>query len=363
MTKGPTVYDVAEAAGVSIATVSFTFRRPDRVRRSTREAVLVAARRLGYVPSASARGLAEGHTGVLGMISWDLLADVPAASEPFGNTDLRRFPRYVDEVQRGVELATWRNGRTLMIGGGNHSNSESVILDIAGRADGLVVLPHTMTTESILPIAARIPVVIVSEFPGTEQLNRVTIDNADGIRQLVQHLVVEHAARDIRFVGDISLGDEIHAGDVLTTVEYRDRWNSLVENLRAHRLDPPESPITHADGLGEAMRHMVETAGLPDALVCRNDADALDVMDELAALSVTVPDDVIVTGFDGIAAGMVSTPTLTTVRQPMQALGEAAVDILIQQLANPTTPLARMFPVALSVGNSCGCERGPSAAS
>ena len=73
-----TVYDVAKKAGVSTATVSFTFRRPDKVKPSTRAKVLRAAKDLDYVPSANARGLARGNTGVLGLYSFDMLIERPA---------------------------------------------------------------------------------------------------------------------------------------------------------------------------------------------------------------------------------------------------------------------------------------------
>ena len=76
MPKGPTVYDVAERAGVSIATVSFAFRRPEKVKASTREMVLAVARELGYVPSASARGLAHGRTRALGLFAFEYLLHV-----------------------------------------------------------------------------------------------------------------------------------------------------------------------------------------------------------------------------------------------------------------------------------------------
>ena len=95
MAKRPTVYDVAQAAGVSIATVSFAFRQPERVRAGTREAVLRAARELDYMPSASARGLARGRTGALGLFSYDLLLEEPA-DEPVGEEDFRTYPLYVD---------------------------------------------------------------------------------------------------------------------------------------------------------------------------------------------------------------------------------------------------------------------------
>lgn len=112
----PTVYDVAAKAGVSIATVSFTFRQPARVKETTRQAVEAAARELGYVPSASARGLAGGRTGALGLITRAFRpADPDTKGSPGSvpadlNADWRHFPLYFDEVRRGVEEECWRRG-------------------------------------------------------------------------------------------------------------------------------------------------------------------------------------------------------------------------------------------------------------
>lgn len=344
MAKRPTVYDVAEAAGVSIATVSLAFRRPAKLRPATVEVVHTTARRLGYVPSASARGLAAGRTGVLGLISWDLFASTPANSDMFSNSTLRDFPRYVDEVQRGVEIASWRNGYALLVGGGNHRNSEAMIIDIAGRTDGLVVLPHTMGAETLIPISERVPVVIVSEFEGTENLNRVIIDNDGGMRKLVEHLVEEHHARKFVFVGNTD------------SVEYGARWNAFCSTLVENELQPPSAPLPGPDSVAAGLHDDSRTAELPDAFVCRNDADALNLIDALRERGIRVPEDVIVTGFDGIAAGLVSEPTLTTVRQPMQALGETAIEVLMLQLNGSTVPETRYLPTRFEARSSCGCR-------
>lgn len=79
--RRPTVYDVAARVGVSIATVSFAFTQPERVRKTTLDAVLAAANALGYVPSACARGLAKGRTGAIGLRSFDYMLDAPADTD------------------------------------------------------------------------------------------------------------------------------------------------------------------------------------------------------------------------------------------------------------------------------------------
>src|SRR4051812_32955107 len=121
MPKAPTVYDVAERAGVSIATVSRVLRMPDAVASATRERGLEAVQFLGYVPSASARGLASQRTNVIGLFfpSHDdhnistakpLLAgaEVPVVKDDDDEGQLENL--YFDEVLRGAEIEAWRRG-------------------------------------------------------------------------------------------------------------------------------------------------------------------------------------------------------------------------------------------------------------
>jgi len=362
--KGPTVYDVAERAGVSIATVSFAFRRPEKVKESTREVVLAAAKELGYVPSASARGLAHGRTRALGLFSFDYLLDAPDQQPPSEgvdppevprtpadddpNEDFRLFPLYVDEVQRGVELECWRRGYALMIGGRGHGTTESVIADIAGRVDGLAVFPHTVPADALQRIAWRMPVVELSEPAHHDELNHVTVDNASGTRILTEHLIAHHHLTNLAFLGD-TVGSDQQA-----------RFQGFRSALRAAGLRVARKSLSP---VGSTVRDAAAIVGgllarneLPQALVCVTDQDALAAMDALRRSGVEVPRDVVVTGFDGIAAGRIVRPTLTTVRQPMELMGRAVVDILIDRLLHPELPPARReLPTRIVLRESCGC--------
>jgi hypothetical protein len=146
-----TVYDVAERAGVSTATVSFTFHHSDKVRPATREKALRAAGELNYMPSANARGLARGRTGVFGLYSFDMLIERPLGDEDdavvfdagqvdaenHDGPDVLAHPLYVDEVQRGFELECWHRGRNVLPGSASAANEGVGITDIAIRVDGL----------------------------------------------------------------------------------------------------------------------------------------------------------------------------------------------------------------------------------
>lgn len=349
MAKRPTVYDVAEKAKVSIATVSFTFRQPEKVKESTRQVVHAAARELGYIPSASARGLAHGRTRALGLLSLDHRpTDETGPSlgpSSDSNVDFRRFPLYVDEVQRGVEQECWRHGYALMVGAANHANSNAVLIDIAGRVDGLAVFSGTVGFTDLHRTAERLPVVVLAASTGDDDLSRISVDNPGGMRDLTDHLIKSHGARSLQFVGPIHDADRL------------DRFNSFRAALRAAKLPVPRKPIA-ADGDHRAMvMDLNDRNALPDAFVCVTDEVALTLMDTLSALGVDVPGMVAVTGFDGLVAGRLVSPQLTTVRQPMAAMGAMAVEALIRRIEHPKEPTStRRFPVHLVVRESCGCQ-------
>jgi DNA-binding LacI/PurR family transcriptional regulator len=365
--KGPTVYDVAERAGVSIATVSFTFRQPHRVRGSTRNAVLAAAQELGYLPSGTARGLARGKTAILGIYSFDyyiLDQSHPSLAQPADrpdgaaeeNTDFRLFPLYVDEVQRGVALECWHRGYTLMVSGGSQPSGGSAA-DIAGQVDGLTVFGRAVPDDILALIAARIPVVQLSEPANKDQLDKgnddsvshITVDNEGGTFALTRHLIDKHRLTDLQFAGPADTGSD-----------FRARFRGFQDALRAAGVEPPEHPLTFGAGTErsatDAVTALLGAGGMPQGFVCALDEYAIRLMEALAASGINVPGDVAVTGFDGIVAGRIARPALTTVRQPMEEMGRIAAQILIERSEHPDLPPRNEhLPVHVVLRESCGC--------
>lgn len=343
--KPPTVYDVAKRAGVSIATVSSTFRRPETVREATRQIVIAAVNELGYVPSASARGLADGRTAVIGLLSYDYFLDATAAAPDPEADMLRDFPLYADEVQRGMELECWQRGYALMIGGPSRGYLTPAT-DIAGRVDGLAVFPQTLPEDELARIARRIPVIALSEPPHQDLLSHITVENRAGMRSITEHLIQEHGARRLVFVGG------------LNPAEATARFDGFRDALEAAGLHPPDAPLVPTDFLEGGPRPTFDLPNfteLPDGFVCATDEAALVLMERLRERGIRVPHDVAVTGFDGIAAGRVVEPPLTTVRQPMLEIGRSAVRILVEMIESQAAPTALELPVTLAVRQSCGC--------
>src|SRR5699024_351671 len=155
--KQPTVYDVAQHAGVSIATVSRVLRGPQSVRESTRERVLESVHDLGYVPSASARGLAGRSTQVLGLLfpgetqrpAKNIAKSTTAAGIEFiddrSNASASSANHlYFDELIQGAEDAAWHAGYALMVAAGRDMSESVALDDVTGRVDALAVLAQTI---------------------------------------------------------------------------------------------------------------------------------------------------------------------------------------------------------------------------
>ncbi len=354
MSERPTVYDVAERAGVSIATVSFAFTQPERVRKKTLDTVLAAAASLGYVPNASARGLAKGRTGAIGLYSFDYLLEGDerrrdAADELRAGAegDARLFPLYSDVVQRGVELECRRRGLALMLGSSSRDGNLSAVVDVAGRVDGLIAFAGAAPADALARIARRIPVVELGGETRAAGVRTVAVDHRSGMRRLVEHLLREHGHRRFGYVGVVG-----------GTADVVSRFDGYADALTAAGItvDPP---LESRPGLEETTRAalgpVLSGGRLPDVFVCATDQEALVVLDVLREAGVDVPGRVAVTGFDGVIAARLCSPPLTTVQQPMETVGRAAVRLLVQAEAGEPEAAQSPLPTEPVIRRSCGC--------
>ncbi|WP_124274522.1 LacI family DNA-binding transcriptional regulator [Streptomyces sp. ADI93-02] len=349
--SAPTVYDVAERSGVSIATVSRVYRNPDSVRAGTRERVLEAARELGYVPSGNARGLASRTTGVLGLCFPDY-ADPEAeadAETDSGADDAAML--YSDQIIRGMERAARRHGYALLIAASLQGGPESLVAKVAGRVDGFAVLAQTVPTEDLDVISRRLPVVMLAGPREIDHLDHIVVANAAGERELARHLIEDHGLRRLAFVGGDPESPDAEA-----------RFCGFRDACRDAGLPVPDAPdlrtgmMTRAEGARAAETLLDRGAERPEAMVFANDQMAVGALRALERRGMRVPEDIAVTGFDGIPLSRIVRPSLTTVRQPIRQLGEQAVELLVQRLADPSRdPVSLELPVALARRASCGC--------
>jgi LacI family transcriptional regulator, galactose operon repressor len=349
----PSVYEVAQRAGVSTATVSRVLAGNERVLPVTRDKVISAVAELGYVPSGAARDLAARRTGVLGLCFPDLEQDEDDGDAAY----------WYDEVIRGMERAARRSGYAVLIAASHHRDDSGLVLSIAGRCDGLVVLARTAPLAMIEHVATRIPVVLLAtgEGPATDggatdgrdadggrpdrAIDNLAVANEAGAYQVTSHLAEVHGYRDVCFV----------AGPADSPDSAR-----RLDGFRRATAGLGHAVVHHGDFTTAGGRRVAEQviAGgrVPRAVVCANDQTAIGVMAALQQAGLSVPGDVAVTGFDGIQLGRHLRPGLTTVVQPMAALGETAVAMLIDRIGGAELPPRTVeLPVRLELRGSCGC--------
>ncbi|MEV0211563.1 LacI family DNA-binding transcriptional regulator [Streptomyces sp. NPDC050788] len=363
MSTAPTVYDVAERSGVSIATVSRVYRNPDSVRAETRERVLAAARELGYVPSGNARGLASRSTGVLGLCFPDY-SDPDAEAEASEAEEEDAATLYADQIIRGMERAARRHGYALLIAASLKGGPESLVAKVAGRVDGFAVLARTVPTQELEVISRRQPVVMLAgPREGTDHLDHldhIEVANFDGQHELTRHLIEDHGLRRLAYIGSAEESPDVEA-----------RFRGYLAACRTGGVRVSDEPdlrvamMTQAEG-GRAVDVLLAREGeRPDALVFANDQLAVGALHALEQQGLRVPDDVVVTGFDGIPLSRLVRPALTTVRQPMLRMGEEAVELLIKRLTGTrdTEPVSLMLPVTVVRRASCGCGKADDAGS
>ncbi len=350
------MYDVAERSGVSIATVSRVYRNPDSVRAQTREKVMEAARELGYVPSGSARGLASRTTGVLGLCFPDYAdPDAETAAAASDADDDQAVMLYSDQIIRGMERAARRHGYALLIAASLDGGPESLVAKVAGRVDGFAVLAQTVPTEDLEVISRRLPVVMLAGPREIDHMDHIVVANAEGERELTRHLIEDHGLRRLAFIG----GEE-------NSPDAQARFRGFQAGCRDAGLPVPSRPelragmMTQAEGAlaAGALLDRSEGTGVerPEAMLFANDQMAVGALQALERRGVRVPDDIAVTGFDGIPLSRIVRPPLTTVRQPIRRLGEQAVELLVQRLADPSrAPVSLELPVSVTRRASCGC--------
>jgi LacI family transcriptional regulator len=353
MDRTPTVYDVAERAGVSIATVSRVLRKPEVVREQTRRQVLDAVDALGYLPSGSARGLANRRTGVLGLLlpshdqpraAWATVLPADGSVELVldeGREDHGTHNLYYDEVLLGAESEAWAEGFALLVAAGGDARQLDV-QDFAGRVDGLVAVANAVPESALRHISRRIPVALIAEQHDQRSFDQVSAGNREGMLALVRHLVEVHRPRSIAYLTG-------PAG----SPDAAERLEAVMAAAAGLDVRVIEGDFTRQSGRDAATA--LDPQQLPDAVICANDQSALGMLDGLARRGIHVPDDIIVTGFDGIDAA--STAGLTTVQQPMAGLGTSAVRLLIERISGlREEPTSLRLAVRVILRASCGCN-------
>lgn len=332
-----TIRDVAEEAGVSIATVSRVLSGTRRVDPELSERVRVAQRHLGYRTNLLASGLRRQRTDTVGMV-------VPKIANPYFSALMEAVSRRLQDAHRTVLLVDAEDDVALEAEGLRRLVDRSV--------DGVLAIPvdEHGSALALAEIAGRVPLVMLDRAVAGVDADAVGVDHDAGVASVVDHLVgLGHRA--LAFVG-ASRRDSTG----------RERAEAFERACRAAGLGPGPMELgaySVAWGREAGARFAAEAATMPTAFVCGNDLIALGVLSALRDAGLDVPGDVAVTGYDDVGFATLSSPELTTVRQPLDALARTAVDVLLELPSEAPTRHRRLVPQLQVRGSSAGVAGRP----
>ncbi len=332
----PTISDVAQRAGVSIATVSRVINATTAVAPETAQRVQEAIRELAFVPRAAARVLASRRTQTLGL----LLPQIGGA--------------FFSPLLRGIEAEAQAAGYDLLIHATSHI--PHAVGPVAHRplgehnTDGLIVFTQSIDEKELNRLHFRnFPVVLLYQSaPPTMNIPSVTVENKEGARMIVEHLIQVHGRRRIVFLRGPD-GNEDSA--------WRER--GYREALDAHgiRFDPV---LVATGGFNEeeaqiAMWEMLAAGVEFDAVFGGDDDSAAGVISVLKQAGKSIPQEVSVVGFDDVMVARYLNPPLTTVRAPIEEVGREGVRQLVRLIRGQQAETLVLMRTELVIRESCGC--------
>ena len=336
---GPTLRELAAAAGVSIATASMALSGHTAVATATREKVALLARRLGYVPNHAAQSLRARRQNALALVI------------PHSSAHVFSHP-YFMEVLRGVSEAASGNGFTVVLSvSATEDSIEDAYLKIldSGRVDGVIVASAATFDPNIGRLAASgHSFVVLGRYPLDESINAIGVDDRQGAFAATSHLI-EH---EHQIVAHIS-GPSGHQSAADRLEGYRDALG--VHGLPYRRGIVVEGDYS-ADSGYSATRELLANQQRPSAIFAANDEMAFGALRAAGEAGVEIPRDIAVIGFDDIQLASVVTPPLTTIHQPMAEIGSLAARRLIAILDGRATDVRQIeLATKLVIRRSCGC--------
>jgi DNA-binding LacI/PurR family transcriptional regulator len=308
--RQPSIKDIARLARVSHPTVSRALQNSPLVNPETAARIRKIAAETGYRASAVARGLVTRKTRTIGLV-------VTTVSDPFAS-----------EVVCGIEQTANDHGYAVILAD-SHADPERerrMVQELAERRVDGIIVTSSRVGALYLPLLKQmmVPIVLVNDqYPG-DFVHSIMIRNREGMRAMAEHMIALGHQR-IAFLGD-RFGYQSNTERV---TGYRDA-------LDAAKIPLDEKLVVLGDGKPEGARQAMNDlliADRPTAVCCYNDMSALGAMRAIRKRGLRVPEDISVGGFDDLFFAALTDPPLTTVHQPMERMGNLAMESLLKLMA------------------------------
>ncbi len=312
------IKDVAEAAGVSTATVSRVLSNGLHVRPEVRERVMATVERLGYRPNLVARSLRSQQSSTIGLIVSDI-------SNPFFTA-----------ISRAVEDTGYEQGfSVLLCNTDENPEKEAIYLNLMRdtAVAGAIMSPTRQTIANFADSNLPFPIVVVDRSISNGDVDAVLLDNVDAAYRLITHLIEQGYRRIAALCSEMSTGLERQIG--------------YERALRAHGFAPKTEYMKYVPPKVEAgyvaALKMLDLAEPPDALFTVNSLLAEGALQAIRERNLTIPDDIALVTFDETSWASLVQPAITLIAQPTYEIGKTAAELLLQRIADPSRPTRQVI--------------------
>jgi DNA-binding LacI/PurR family transcriptional regulator len=311
--------DIAERAGVSIATASRVINNSGIVSKEIKRKVLGVIEELGYHPNAIARSLATKKTGNIGVLISKTLNPLPL--DPFYSVIFQSIENTFKEEGYSTVFSTISN----------HKDDYKFKIFSENRVDGFILLGCEIEEKLISFLKEKnFPTVLVDNHIDEIKMNTVVIDNEQGAKELVEYLIN---------LGHTKIG---YICERLDNLSFYERFLGYKRALEKYNIEYKPKLIQEggrgAQGGYVAMTKLLDESEIPTAVFAGNDTTAIGAMKAIVERGLRVPDDISLAGFDGLEIYSHIHPSLTTVKVYRKEMGEIAARLLLKTMKNPEYP-------------------------
>ena len=329
------IKDVADAAGVSTATVSRVLANKPHVRQGVKERVMEVVNELNYRPNRVARSLRSQKSTIIGLIVSDI-------ENPF-----------FQQVSRAVEDAAHEMGYSVMLCNNDENpDKEKRYLNLIGDENlaGVILSPTRQTADHFSETSDQnIPMVVIDRRVRNAEVDNSLVDNAQAAHTLATHLI-EHGYRRIGAI--FGMG----------STTGRERREGFVRALKDHDLQPSTDLAKYAnprekDGFNTTLK-LLQLSEPPDAILTSNSLLAAGALHALRESEKAIPEEIAFASFDETTWAKLVVPALTVIEQPTYEIGRTATELLIKRIEDPTRSNREVILKAkLNIRQSCGCQK------
>jgi LacI family transcriptional regulator len=334
--------DIARLAAVSRTTVSRVLNDDPGVSKKTKEKVLQVINEHHYVPNAAARTLVRKKTDLIGVL-------VNNVTDIFWDRIISGIEQSIHHLEYKALYANVRGFPDEPLSKSRYKRMLRLLAE--GRVDGLIIaIINELDAEDVdLLIGRKIPFVVIQNSFQDERINSINIDNFQGTYTSTKYLI-DLGHRDIAYV----------TGDLRSKIAVL-RLKGFQRALKDHGIPSDRNRILQGNNSFEdgywRMKQILSWDRLPTAVSFHNDIMAYGGIKAIQESGLKIPEDISVIGFDGLSGEYdlaKLAPPLTTMYQPMAAMGERAGQIIIDQLnGKDLAPVREFFPLELVDQGSC----------